>query len=126
MVAKLESTPAANLTGFAASISRSSENWMVSWTRPVELTEFIESMPAIAENSFSRIVATVEAMVSGLAPGKDVRAVEDKLLRAVPAAFRQHAHHWLILHGRYVCKARKPDCPVCLIRDLCAFKGKTA
>ena len=63
---------------------------------------------------------------TGLAPGKDVRAVEDKLLRAVPAAFRQHAHHWLILLGRYVCKAKKPDCPVCLIRDLCAFKGKTA
>ncbi|RLJ61427.1 endonuclease III [Sulfurisoma sediminicola] len=63
---------------------------------------------------------------TGLAPGKDVRAVEDKLLRAVPAAFRQHAHHWLILLGRYVCKARKPDCPACLIRDLCAFKEKTA
>jgi endonuclease III len=63
---------------------------------------------------------------TGLAPGKDVRAVEDKLLRAVPAAFRQHAHHWLILLGRYVCKARKPDCPNCLIRDLCAFKEKTA
>ncbi len=63
---------------------------------------------------------------TGLAPGKDVRAVEDKLLRAVPAEFRQHAHHWLILLGRYVCKARKPDCPACLIRDLCAFKEKTA
>jgi endonuclease III len=63
---------------------------------------------------------------TGLAPGKDVRAVEDKLLRAVPAAFRQHAHHWLILLGRYVCKARKPDCPACIIRDLCAFKEKTA
>jgi endonuclease-3 len=63
---------------------------------------------------------------TGLAPGKDVRAVEDKLLRAVPAAFRQHAHHWLILLGRYVCKAKKPDCPACLIRDLCAFKEKTA
>jgi len=63
---------------------------------------------------------------TGLAPGKDVRAVEAKLLRAVPAAFRQHAHHWLILLGRYVCKARKPDCPACLIRDLCAFREKTA
>jgi endonuclease III len=63
---------------------------------------------------------------TGLAPGKDVRAVEDKLLRAVPAEFRQHAHHWLILLGRYVCKARQPDCPACLVRDLCAFKGKTA
>jgi endonuclease III len=63
---------------------------------------------------------------TGLAPGKDVRTVEDKLLRAVPAAFRQHAHHWLILLGRYVCKARKPDCAACLIRDLCEFKEKTA
>ncbi len=63
---------------------------------------------------------------TGLAPGKDVRAVEDKLLRAVPEEFRQHAHHWLILLGRYVCKARKPDCPNCLVRDLCEFKEKTA
>ena len=62
---------------------------------------------------------------TGLAPGKDVRAVEDKLLKAIPAEFRQDAHHWLILHGRYVCKARKPDCPHCVIRDLCRFKDKT-
>jgi endonuclease-3 len=63
---------------------------------------------------------------TGLAPGKDVRTVEDKLLQAVPLEFRQHAHHWLILHGRYVCKAKKPDCPACIIRDLCDFKEKTA
>ena len=63
---------------------------------------------------------------TGLAPGKDVRAVEDKLLKVVPAEFMQDAHHWLILHGRYVCKARKPDCPQCVIRDLCRFKEKTA
>ena len=62
---------------------------------------------------------------TGLAPGKDVRAVEDKLLKAIPAEFKQDAHHWLILHGRYVCKARKPDCPHCAIRDLCRFKDKT-
>ncbi len=62
---------------------------------------------------------------TGLAPGKDVRAVEDKLLKVIPAEFRQDAHHWLILHGRYVCKARKPDCPHCVIRDLCRFKDKT-
>ena len=62
---------------------------------------------------------------TGLAPGKDVRTVEDKLLKAVPAEFRQDAHHWLILHGRYVCKARKPDCPHCVIRDLCRYKDKT-
>jgi len=62
---------------------------------------------------------------TGLAPGKTVLAVEEKLLRVVPAAFKQDAHHWLILHGRYVCKARKPDCPACVIRDLCRFRGKT-
>lgn len=62
---------------------------------------------------------------TGLAPGKDVRAVEDKLEKVVPAEFKQDAHHWLILHGRYVCKARKPDCPQCVIRDLCRFKDKT-
>ncbi|WP_269533582.1 endonuclease III [Chitinimonas sp. BJYL2] len=61
---------------------------------------------------------------TGLAPGKDVRAVEDKLLKVVPAEFRLDAHHWLILHGRYVCKARKPDCGHCVVRDLCDFKGK--
>ena len=62
---------------------------------------------------------------TGLAPGKDVRAVEDKLEKVVPAEFKQDAHHWLILHGRYVCKARKPDCPNCVIRDLCRYKNKT-
>jgi endonuclease III len=62
---------------------------------------------------------------TGLAPGKDVREVEDKLVKFVPEEFRRDAHHWLILHGRYVCKARKPDCPACIIRDLCAYRGKT-
>jgi len=62
---------------------------------------------------------------TGLAPGKTVEAVEHKLLKRVPAEFRQHAHHWLILHGRYVCKARKPDCPQCVIRDLCEYRSKT-
>lgn len=62
---------------------------------------------------------------TGLAPGKDVRTVEDKLLKVVPGEYRQHAHHWLILHGRYVCKARRPDCPHCVIRDLCRFQDKT-
>jgi len=63
---------------------------------------------------------------TGLAPGKDVRTVEDKLVKVIPAEFKQDAHHWLILHGRYVCKARKPDCPHCVIGDLCRFKDKTA
>ncbi len=62
---------------------------------------------------------------TGLAPGKDVLAVEKALDANVPDGFMLHAHHWLILHGRYVCKARKPDCPNCLIADLCLFGEKT-
>ncbi len=61
----------------------------------------------------------------GLAPGEDVRSVEDALVRVTPDEFKQHAHHWLILHGRYVCKARKPECPRCLIADLCEYRDKT-
>jgi endonuclease-3 len=60
-----------------------------------------------------------------LAPGKDARAVEAKLLKLVPEEFRLAAHHWLILHGRYVCRARKPDCPRCPINDLCEYPHKT-
>jgi len=62
---------------------------------------------------------------TGIAPGKNPLEVEQKLLKFVPAQFHLHAHHWLILHGRYVCKAMKPDCPNCLIRDLCECKAKT-
>ncbi len=62
---------------------------------------------------------------TGLAAGKTPDEVEYKLMKVVPAEFMQHAHHWLILHGRYVCKARSPDCPKCIVRDLCAFKDKT-
>jgi endonuclease-3 len=62
---------------------------------------------------------------TGIAPGKDVRAVEDKLNKFVPKQYRLHAHHWLILHGRYVCKARKPECYRCLINDLCEYRNKT-
>ena len=62
---------------------------------------------------------------SGLASGKTANAVEDKLVRLVPEAWRRHAHHWLILHGRYVCTARKPRCAECRVNDLCAFKGKS-
>jgi endonuclease-3 len=61
---------------------------------------------------------------TGLAPGKTVRIVEDKLAKFVPAEFRQDAHHWLILHGRYVCKARTPACPNCIIVDLCEYRHK--
>ena len=63
---------------------------------------------------------------TGLARGKDVLAVERKLMKVVPDEFRLGAHHWLILHGRYVCIARKPRCAACVIRDLCEFKYKTA
>lgn len=62
---------------------------------------------------------------TGLAPGATPLAVEEKLLKVVPEKWARHAHHWLILHGRYVCKAKKPECPTCLLRDLCAFKEKT-
>jgi endonuclease-3 len=62
---------------------------------------------------------------TGLAKGATVRAVEDQLVKTTPPEFARHAHHWLILHGRYTCKARKPECPRCPIRDLCEYKDKT-
>jgi endonuclease-3 len=62
---------------------------------------------------------------TGLAPGKTPLAVELLLERVVPDAYKRHAHHWLILHGRYTCKARKPDCTACVVADVCKFKGKT-
>jgi endonuclease-3 len=63
---------------------------------------------------------------TGLAPGRNVREVEDRLVEATPPEFAQDAHHWLILHGRYVCIARRPRCPACTIRDLCRWPHKTA
>ena len=62
---------------------------------------------------------------TGLAPGKNVQAVEEGLLKITPARWGRDAHHYLILHGRYVCKARKPDCTVCCVNDLCRFQGKS-
>lgn len=62
---------------------------------------------------------------SGIAPGRDVETVERAIEDNVPVEFQQHAHHWMILHGRYICTARKPRCPDCLIRDLCQFEEKT-
>jgi endonuclease-3 len=62
---------------------------------------------------------------TGLAPGKDPLEVEQKLVKFTPPEYAQDAHHWLILHGRYVCLARKPGCAQCVIRDLCEFRGKT-
>ena len=61
----------------------------------------------------------------GLAPGKNVLEVERKLLKFTPDEYKRHAHHWLILHGRYVCKARRPNCPECIIADLCEYRAKT-
>ena len=63
---------------------------------------------------------------TGLAPGKNVLEVERRLEKFTPQEFKRHAHHWLILHGRYICKARKPDCAHCVIADLCEYRHKTA
>lgn len=99
----------------------------------------LEALPGVGRKTANVILNTVfhEPVIAvdthifrlanrlGLAPGKDVAAVEKKLQKAVPSAYRLHAHHWLILHGRYVCKARKPECWRCVIHDLCKFKDKT-
>ena len=101
--------------------------------------EALEALPGVGRKTANVVLNTVfgegtiavdthifrVANRTGLAPGKDVRAVEDGLLKVVPEDYLLGAHHWLILHGRYVCKARKPDCPRCVIRDLCRFKDKT-
>lgn len=78
-------------------------------------------MPTIAVDTHIFRVANR----TGLAPGKTPRDVEDRLEKIVPDKFRLHAHHWLILHGRYVCIARKPNCPACVVADLCRFRPKT-
>jgi endonuclease-3 len=104
-----------------------------------ESREALEALPGVGRKTANVILNTAfghptiavdthifrVANRTGIAPGKDVREVEEKLLKFVPEEFRQNAHHWLILHGRYVCKARKPECPVCVIRDLCEYRGKT-
>ncbi|WP_081916873.1 MULTISPECIES: endonuclease III [unclassified Luteibacter] len=101
--------------------------------------EALESLPGVGRKTANVVLNTAfgeptiavdthifrVANRTGLAPGPDVRKVEDKLEKVIPAEFIQDAHHWLILHGRYVCKARKPECPSCAIVDLCAFKQKT-
>ena len=101
--------------------------------------EALEALPGVGRKTANVLLNTAfgEATIAvdthifrvanrtGLAPGKTVRAVEDKLMKAVPPEYRLDAHHWLILHGRYVCKARKPDCPQCVIRDLCRYRDKT-
>ena len=101
--------------------------------------EALESLPGVGRKTanvvlntaFGQPTVAVDTHIfrvanrTGLAPGKDVVAVEEKLLKFTPAEYLKDAHHWLILHGRYVCLARKPGCPECLIRDLCEFRAKT-
>ncbi len=101
--------------------------------------EALEALPGVGRKTanvvlntaFRQIAMAVDTHIfrvsnrTGIAPGKDVVVVEQKLLRMVPKEYLLDAHHWLILHGRYVCVARKPRCPNCLISDLCDFKEKT-
>jgi endonuclease-3 len=100
--------------------------------------EQLESLPGVGRKTANVVLNTAfgqptmavdthifrVANRTGLGPGKDPLEVERKLLKFTPPEFLMDAHHWLILHGRYVCVARKPKCPECLIRDLCEFKGK--
>ena len=100
--------------------------------------EALEALPGVGHKTASVILNTafgqpaiaVDTHVfrvanrTGLAPGKNVLEVENKLLEIVPDEFKHNAHHWLILHGRYVCQARKPKCGECPINDLCEYKDK--
>ena len=104
-----------------------------------ESREALEALPGVGRKTANVVLNTAfghptiavdthifrVANRTGIAPGKDVRTVEDRLMKFVPEAFRQNAHHWLILHGRYICIARKPRCPECLIQDLCEYRSKT-
>jgi endonuclease-3 len=101
--------------------------------------EELEALPGVGRKTANVVmnVAYGEATIAvdthifrvgnrtGLAPGKNPLQVELKLLKRVPEEYKLHAHHWLILHGRYTCKARTPLCPACVVSDLCTFKGKT-
>lgn len=101
--------------------------------------EVLESLPGVGRKTanvvlniaFGQPTIAVDTHIfrvanrTGLAPGKTPLAVERKLEKAVPPDRRLHAHHWLILHGRYICKARKPECPRCPVEDLCAYEAKT-
>lgn len=101
--------------------------------------EELESLPGVGRKTANVVLNTAfgEATMAvdthifrvanrtGLAAGKTVRAVEDRLVRTTPAEYLRDAHHWLILHGRYTCKARAPACPVCIIVDLCEYRRKT-
>lgn len=104
-----------------------------------ESREALEALPGVGRKTANVILNTafghptmaVDTHIfrvsnrTNIAPGETVRAVEDRLVKAIPPEFQHDAHHWLILHGRYVCIARKPKCPECLIRDLCEYKAKT-
>ncbi len=104
-----------------------------------KLREALEALPGVGRKTANVVLNTAfgqhtmavdthifrVANRTGLAKAATVRAVEDKLMKAVPPEYLLNAHHWLILHGRYVCKARKPECANCVIRDLCAYKEKT-
>ncbi len=101
--------------------------------------ELLEKLPGVGRKTANVILNTAfgeptiavdthifrVANRTGIAPGKNVLEVELKLLKAVPKEFRHDAHHWLILHGRYVCKARKPECATCIINHLCEYKHKS-
>jgi endonuclease III len=101
--------------------------------------EELESLPGVGRKTANVVLNTIYGDTTiavdthifrvsnrtGIAPGKNVRIVENKLNKFVPDEFKLHAHHWLILHGRYTCVARRPKCPQCIIRDLCEFKHKT-
>jgi endonuclease-3 len=101
--------------------------------------EALERLPGVGRKTANVVLNTAfgEATIAvdthifrvanrtGIAPGRTVREVEDRLVRLTPAEYRKDAHHWLILHGRYVCKARKPGCPACAIRELCEYRGRT-
>jgi endonuclease III len=100
--------------------------------------EALEALPGVGRKTANVVLNTVfgEPVMAvdthifrlsnrtGLAPGKDVRAVEDALMRRIPKEYLKDAHHWLILHGRYVCTARKPACGACIVRDLCEYRDK--
>jgi endonuclease-3 len=104
-----------------------------------ESREALEALPGVGRKTANVILNTafghptmaVDTHIfrvsnrTNIAPGANVREVEDRLLKVIPPEFLHDAHHWLILHGRYVCIARKPKCPECLIRDLCEYKEKT-
>ena len=101
--------------------------------------EELEALPGVGRKTANVVLNTAfgEATIAvdthifrvgnrtGLAPGKNERQVEDRLVATTPQQFKQDAHHWLILHGRYVCVARRPKCPDCVIKDLCEYKHKT-